>query len=188
MDAAPHAPAPPVLLPSPSPTPTRTEVTESNDAKIDLAKALKLRLVNKLTFQEIADQFKTSKQAIQQRLSRFTAICADPDILHAYQDSRPTLLSAVEEQMLQLLVDPAKTEKASLNNVAYTLTQVSQLRRLESGQSTSNMSAFVSLVIAADERLGKSPNKQIPLDAAVKNDETPIDTPTVEVIHSETES
>lgn len=141
--------------------------------RIDLSKALKLRLVNRLTLQEIATQLGTSKQSVQQALSRFSTLCADPDIAHAYEQSRPALLSAVEEQMLQSLVDPSKLEKASLNNVAYSLTQVSQLRRLESGQSTVN-GAFVSLVMQADERLGKHPNKQIPLYEGVQNTETPI--------------
>lgn len=155
-----------------SPPPPAAPVSKPIN-RINLAKALKLRLVNRLSVPEIAAHFGVTKQSVDQALARFSRLCADPDIAHAYEQSRPALLSAVEEQMLQSLVDPAKVEKASLGNVAYALTQVSQLRRLESGQSTVN-GAFVNLVILADKRLGKHPNKQIPVDDGVHNAETPI--------------
>jgi len=50
------------------------------------------------------------------------------------------LLKATLARTLNGLNDPDKMEKASLNNVAYALTQVHTALRLEEGKSTANVS------------------------------------------------
>lgn len=108
--------------------------------KIDVEKALKMRLKNGLTFQEIADHFGVSRQAIHQRLSRFIDILGDADTIKAYEEHKPSLLSAVENKLLQQLIDGDKLEKASLNNAAYAFNTIYQCNRLERGKSTENVS------------------------------------------------
>lgn len=51
------------------------------------------------------------------------------------------------------LVDEDVISKASFNNLAYGLTQVATLRRLESGQSTQNVNVLSRIVSDADSKL-----------------------------------
>lgn len=129
--------------------------------KIDVAKALKLRLAGR-ALTEIAARYDCSTQAVSQALAPFKAFITltAPDSLQAYQAQRPAILSAVEMRILQSLVDGDKLEKASANNLGYCLTQVSNLRRLESGQAT-QIGAFAMLVMQADAKLG-APAAKVP--------------------------
>ena len=108
--------------------------------KVDLSEALTLRLVNKLTYQQIADRYNVSKQAIQQRLSTFIATIDDPELNRAYKDNIVNILQAGERVLFTDLLDPAKRASASLNNTAYAYDKVAMHRRLEQGLSTANVS------------------------------------------------
>jgi hypothetical protein len=46
--------------------------------KIDIVKALKMRMVNKMSFREIGAYFNCSGAAVYQRLKRFSNIIQDP--------------------------------------------------------------------------------------------------------------
>lgn len=56
-----------------------------------------------------------------------------------YREKRVEMLEATEERLLGAVWDDQRLAKASLNNVAYTFTQIHTARRLESGQSTANL-------------------------------------------------
>jgi hypothetical protein len=130
----------------------------ASNRKIDVAKALELRLTKNMTYAEIGLVFDCSPQAIEQALASFKSFltCADPASLKAYQEHKPSLLNAVEQRLLRSLIDEGKIEKASLNNVAYAYQQVANQNRLESGKSTSNVGVLAKLVIDSEERLGTS--------------------------------
>jgi len=83
----------------------------------------------------------------------------DGQSLEAYQDNKVALLSAIEQEMLSLLLDTNKTKKATLGNVAYAFTQLHQARRLEAGQSTGNLS--LHSIIERIEREEKRPPKEL---------------------------
>lgn len=107
--------------------------------KIDIAKALKLRIQNKLSFGEIADQLGCTKQGVQQALSRFNSLIADPDEVEAFEEQKPQILSSLEFKLLQKFVDEDTLQKASLNNAAYAYSQIFNANRLTRGQSTENI-------------------------------------------------
>lgn len=107
--------------------------------KIDLGEALKLRLVNKLTFDEIAKRFNCHKSAVHAALSRFTKILKEPGELEAYSKYKADLLNSAELTLLEKVMDTETIEKASLNNAAYAFTALHNAGRLERGKSTQNV-------------------------------------------------
>jgi len=70
-----------------------------------------------------------------------------------YRSVKVDLFSAAEMQLLASLMRPEKLEKASLNNVAYALTQVHTALRLETNQSTANVGIVTKIVQGDDDGL-----------------------------------
>jgi hypothetical protein len=159
--------------------PRRRGRPPASEPKIDLEQALKMRLVNKLTYQQIADHFGVVKSAVKQRLKRFTAFLGDPDEILGCRNHKTMILEAVELELITNLMHKGKLEKASTNNVAYAYRQVSDQLRLEKGLSTENVGFLARLVIEAEERLG-APQASKPTsaltDGSQRNDETRMNT------------
>jgi len=103
----------------------------------NMREAIALRLKG-YSYEDIARRYGVTKATIYEQLSGVFALL-DPQRLEAYESHRTTVLAAVELGMLGLLSDPAKQEKASLNNAAFAFAQIHQARRLEAGQSTANL-------------------------------------------------
>ena len=114
--------------------------TVSQVDKIDISKALKMRFDNRLTYQEIGDNFGVSKQAVQQKLTRFTRLMKGPGEVEAYDKAKVQLLNAAELEMLHSCLDPVAIQKASLNNRAYAFNTIFNANRLTQGLATSNHS------------------------------------------------
>ena len=123
-----------LALSDPLNTPVDTKL-----GRVDVNRALKLRLVNKLSYQEIANQFNVSRQCIHQSLGKLTRLLQRTDVLDAYRSEKANLLEAVEWVLVSNLVDREKVKKASLNNVAFAAEKVNTMIRLERGESTSNI-------------------------------------------------
>lgn len=136
------SPAPPILHPKPH--------------RVDVAKALKLRL-NGATLEDIGLLQGVTKQAVYQALTKFEPFLrgVEPGELTAYSEERANLFNRVEQHLTESLLDPDVLAKASLNNRAYAFKQIHEARRLESGQSTANISVLGKLLLEAETRLGK---------------------------------
>ncbi len=144
---------------------------DKSTGRVDVAKALKLRLKNGMTINEIADHFGVTKQAISQALKSFRGLLnSDASSVEAFDSCKPQLLSAVEQKMLQALLDPDKLQKASLNNVAYAFTQIHSANRLERNLSTDNVSVFSRVIEAACEGEESEKLAQLPQDVVVESD------------------
>ena len=123
------------------------------DAKVDkvnLLEALQLRYINKLTYQQIADKYGVTKQAISQRLSGFKEKFGESEEIQLYDTNRGSLLTLAERDLLTNMLDPSKLEKATINNLAYAFQQVFNARRLEEGKSTANLHGIYGLVLQLD--------------------------------------
>jgi len=118
--------------------------------KVDVAKALQLRHSNGLTDAQIAKYFGCTRQSVHVALKRFNDILLPATELQAYQEQKAGILESVEAKLICDITDRAKREKASLNNTAYALSQVSNMTRLEKGLSTSNV-AYVDMSDSLDE-------------------------------------
>lgn len=116
--------------------PAAEESEEIN--RIDLSLAFKMRFVDhpRKTFQQIADVFNVSRQAVQERLSRFSAIIENNKDVNIYDQNRAQLLTAVEMDLIKDFLDKDKREKATLGNIAYAFRQVNEVVRLERNQPT----------------------------------------------------
>jgi predicted DNA-binding protein YlxM (UPF0122 family) len=123
--------------------------------RVDVAKALKLRLQG-ATLEDIADLQGVTKQAIDQALTKFQPFMRglEPGQLTAYSEERANLFNVVEQHLTESLLDPDAMAKASLNNRAYAFKQIHEARRLEAGQSTSNISVLGKFIQQAEAGLG----------------------------------
>ena len=124
-----------------------------------------------LTLEEIGDYYGVSKQAIHQQLQGVWELLDKPNELDAYRKFNVELLTAAEKKVLTELVKDEKLEKASGNNLAYMLTQLHQARRLEAGESTSNIALHAIVESMERDRAGKQaalPESELDDDDAVR--------------------
>lgn len=104
--------------------------------KIDVAKAIELKLVKNLSYSDIAKHFNVTPQAVQQRIAKFEKILQNPEELDAYRKYKVDILDSAEMVLIRDLLDGKRRKAASLNNVAYALQNVNNIARLEKGQAT----------------------------------------------------
>lgn len=123
---------------------------------VDILRAYKLRVQHGLSYREISDITGQPKSSIHRALTDLMTLLGDPERLAAYPDARAPLLNAVEERLTWSLMDPDVLEKASLRDRAVSLGIITDKRRLEAGQSTSNLAVLGKLIVQAEERLGAS--------------------------------
>lgn len=109
--------------------------------------AVRLRIQHKLPWAEVSKQTGVCKTTLQSQLSKLYDLL-DVDRREVYDLARPQILSSAEEMLLLDMMDVERRKKASLNNTAYAYTQVHQARRLEAGQSTSNVGLLAAIRMA----------------------------------------
>ena len=134
----------------PAVPPTKQRRTRIKGTKVDAGKALQLKQRG-FTYQEIGDRMGASDSAVCTAIQRLMTSLPDPESVKAYEEQRPTLLTAAEMLLVQDITDIDKRAKASLNNVGYALTQVSNLRRLEQGKATSHVAILQLAASQADK-------------------------------------
>ncbi len=117
----------------------------------DTAKIFQLHFEQGLSFTEIGRLYSSSKQAVYARLHRLLQHLPNREQVEVYKANKPAILSSVEMKVLGFMLDDEKLQKASLNNAAYTFTQINTARRLEEGKSTVNIGLRTTLVEAAQQ-------------------------------------
>ena len=132
---------------------TSQPVLRTRGHSFDLVKAWKLRVLNKLSYPEISEMLGVPETTVYSALQRIQALIPNPDEREAFSSVKPQLLDGVEQQLVHSLVEPERLAKASLNNVAYALTQVHTIRRLEEGKSTENIGLLSKMIVQTDEAL-----------------------------------
>jgi hypothetical protein len=130
--------------------------------KLDLVAAYKLRVVNRLSFAEIAKALGVPKITVHAALSRLNKLVPDPEAVRAYEEVEATIMTSAKERLLASCLDPDVIAKASLNNRAYAFSQVAHHERLIKGQSTSNIGILARLIVQADQGLfEKKPSETV---------------------------
>jgi len=124
---------------------------------LDPLEVYKLRLQHRLTFQQIAGLFGVTKQAVHECFTKFSESIGQAQDVTSYTNAKADLLSLAEERLVATCLDPAKLEKASLNNVAYAFTQIHTALRLEKNQSTRNLGMLGKIIVQADDGLFTRP-------------------------------
>jgi predicted DNA-binding protein YlxM (UPF0122 family) len=147
------------------------QILDRPRGRIDLAQVYKLRVVNRLSFGEIAKALNVPKSTIHAALHRLKNLIPDPDVVKAYEEVRPTLLTAVEQRLMASLLDEQSLEKASLNNRAYAFQQVFHARRLEDGKATEQVSILSRLLEERVTNIYKPLTmRSTPLEEKIRND------------------
>lgn len=126
------------------------EVPKRTVNRLDLSACLKDRYHHRMTFQAIADKYGVSKQAVQDRLSSFTAQLGDPEELRGFQDVEADIQAAIKRRISSKLLD-VDLDKASPRDLAVSYGVIFDKNRLQTGQSTSNQSVFFHLVSESDD-------------------------------------
>ena len=130
--------------------------------KNTLTEIFKLRFKNKLTFKEIGKIYNVSPQAIHQRIKSLIKLLNNPDLDQAYADNRVDLLNSAERILLSTLIESDKLKAASLNNVAYSLRQIHDMRRINADLSTGNEAIKIEVVQFHREPIGGNSSEDAP--------------------------
>lgn len=131
---------------------TNTAIDRIVDHKrgyVDVTEAIKLRLKHNYSYQQLADRYNVSKQAVHQALRKFTAILNRPDSISTFNEIRSDVLTAVEIKLIQSLLDPDKHKSASLNNVAYAYNTIYIANRTEKGHND-NANVMLLQIVCKD--------------------------------------
>ena len=78
------------------------------------------------------------------------------DQLRSYEETKANLLNATGQRLLASLVDPEVLAKANLRDRAVTFGIIYDKHRLETAQSTSNISVLSKIISQADSGLFKT--------------------------------
>ena len=132
--------------------------TVGRPAKIDIGEALKLRLVHKLSYGQIAKLMGVTKQSVEARLSKLLRLLENFGLIEDYENLRGNILTSAEMELLYRLLDPAKLDKAGIGEISRALSQIATQRRLSGGQSTQNISVALKIedIVAIKERMEKA--------------------------------
>ena len=163
-------------LPVPIPVSNDNHENET-DGRIDLTEAFKLRYKHGLSYQQIADRFGVTKQAVHQRLTNISQLLPNHEEIETYRQSKAQMLDALEYKVYNEMLDPEKLKAASFNNLAYGFQNISTQNRLEKGLMTEKIDITVSASKIDDLR--RRENELIKtIEARVVQDVVPNDTST----------
>lgn len=124
-----------------------TPAKKQKYVRFDHARAVTLRLREKLTYKQIAQRMNTTESHVVNSLKKFYAFLEEPGNLYAYRDNKSDLLETMEYRLLVYLSDLMNDKKcASVKDIALALKVVNELGRLERGQSTSNVSVLLKSI------------------------------------------
>jgi hypothetical protein len=130
--------------------------------KLDLVHAYKLRVVNRLSFAEIAKALNRPKSTVHAALQQLNALVPDPEAVEAFNAVEASILTSAKARLLASCLDTDVIAKASLNNRAYAFSQVANHERLVKGQSTQNYNVLSRLIVQADQSLFTKPSDPVP--------------------------
>jgi hypothetical protein len=82
--------------------------------KFPLDQAIKLRLINNLTYQEIADRFNVSKPTVFIAIKPFEQLTNNPEQVTAYKSHRADLFAAAQLSVLSVFLGLTGEEKKDL--------------------------------------------------------------------------
>ena len=112
------------------------------DRKFDLSQAVKLRLKNGLTYEEIGDMFGVTKQTAHTNIQRFLKLLPTDEECENYNANKSKILSHLELKLIERMSDDDAIKDASLNNAAYAFQQINNANRLEKGLATDIYDSF----------------------------------------------
>jgi len=134
--------------------------TGSNNEKkpYTLGSVLDLKL-DGWSYRKIADYYGKDVSTIHSKLKRYRRLI-DGESIEAFQKHRVKILTAAQQELVLAALDDEKIKKANLGNFFYGFEKLDHAIRLETNQSTANIS--LHRIIEEIEREEKSKRKQLP--------------------------
>lgn len=135
-------------IPAPKPKrgrPRKTDIIPKIDTpinkpnRVDIGKALKMRIEKGMTYEEIGNQFGVSKEAVYQGLKAFKNIISKPEEVQAYDKNRDYVISAAQYELLVAALHPERVNKSSTLQLTTAFSQLFDKQRLIRGESTDNI-------------------------------------------------
>ena len=97
-----------------------------------------------LNHSQIAKVANCHPETVSRCIRKFKAFFDEVEEAEGYQEVRQKILNATEFKLLRSVTEDSAIEKAPLNQRAYALKEVHNMRRLNEGLSTSNTSLQVT--------------------------------------------
>ena len=127
--------------------------TQANSQKLDVLEAYRLRTLSKLTYTQIGELQGVHPTTVSRALESFIQSLPDREQLQSYEAAKGDLLNATSQRLLASLADPEVLAKASLRDRAVTFGVIFDKHRLQTAQSTSNISVLSRMIGQADADL-----------------------------------
>lgn len=118
--------------------------------RVNIGKALKMRLENGNSLSEIAAYFGVTKGAVSAALKPFSGMVEKAEAIRAYANNRSDVLDAAQYAAMTQFLDPVRLEKMSSRDAAISYGVLYDKGRLEKGQSTQNL-AITGVIGVLDE-------------------------------------
>ena len=151
---------------------TDTLPVNNKSTSFDLSKAIKLRLINKLSYGEIAKQMDVPKPTVYSNISSFLEKIEIAGDKAVFDEIEPLVCRAIKMRYYSHMIDEDTVVKASANNAAYALDKINTIQRLSEGQSTTNL-AIRSVSQDLNDLLAQLQSSQV----GDNQDNQPITTP-----------
>jgi len=139
---------------------------------VNVLEAYRLRTLSDLTYTQIGQLQGVHPTTVQRALQSFVESLPTADQLKSYEEAKGDLLNATTQRLLASLADPDVLAKANLRDRAVTFGIVFDKHRLQTAQSTSNISVLSKIISQADSGLFKSSTPQPVVDRAVSAEST----------------
>lgn len=124
--------------------------------KIDVPRALRMRVSQGLSYDEIGEAFGATGPAVRVALNRFVDIADNPEQLAAYREHKAAIFETVEEAILKRIVVELGNKRISLGDLARVLDVVGKQSRLLAGQTTENVGLLVKVLKDVHEDVDKA--------------------------------
>jgi predicted DNA-binding protein YlxM (UPF0122 family) len=122
------------------------DAANARTRKIDLSKAIQLRVENGLSYQEIADYFNVNRASVHAALKK-VGLTGERDT-KVFIERRADILAATQQRVLEHLTEE-RLKKASVSELNMLFGTLYDKERLERGKSTQNHATFSTIVAQA---------------------------------------
>lgn len=109
------------------------------DRKIDVSKAIKMRFIQGMTYQAIADVFDCHKSSVYDALKPFKDLIQNDGVAKGFRENHVQILEGLLLGIAGNIADPTKQQKANLYHLTYTYDKIFNALRLLKGESTANV-------------------------------------------------
>ena len=133
-----------------------SDVVHAKTKRVNVLEAYRLRTQHQLTYKQIGQIQGVTPSAVHSTLTAFMESLPTDDQLQGYDEARASLMNAASQRLLASCFDETAIATAKLRDRAVAFGIIYDKHRLETAQSTSNISVLCKIISQADSGLFKS--------------------------------